>query len=142
LEREVTIVKQEVANQKGIIVALEDKARHELHTVSSLHTLACFAHPVVAHKCSGLSNQLKTKSMQFLLVFEKIKEEKDALAAANVRLREEMAEKEREHREGLARLARDCEEKLRLAREEGSLSTTIAYSISTHSSFPTLACTT
>ncbi len=81
---------------------------------------------------SGLSNQLKTKSMQFLVVFEKVKEEKDALVAANARLREEMEDREREHREALARLARDLDEKVRLAREEGSLSTTLAYSISTH----------
>lgn len=70
--------------------------------------------------------------MQFLVVFEKVKEEKDALVAANARLREEMADREREHREALARLAHDLDEKVRLAREEGSLSTTLAYSISTH----------
>ncbi|ELR14881.1 uncharacterized protein ACA1_306670, partial [Acanthamoeba castellanii str. Neff] len=98
-----------------------DKAKQ----VDALEQEVLAAKQEVAHQ----KTLLKTKSMQFLVVFEKVKEEKDALVAANARLREEMADREREHREALARLAHDLDEKVRLAREEGSLSTTLAYSI-------------
>lgn len=77
--------------------------------------------------------------MQFLLVFEKVKEEKDGLRTINSRLEEELTEEKREHAEELTRLTREFEEKVRLAREEGSLSTTITYSISNLSSLTALS---